>query len=138
MCEGVRVTEAQIDVRLGGEVEDGINVMASQAVHDLGWIRDIAMVEGEVALVIERPSIVQRGAVVELVEGDDVVRIWVGQGKMSYKPACTVNISNSSCTAGFAMAYMKPAPPVIIIFLTSGRGSNLVLPVKIGASFQTP
>lgn len=36
------------------------------------------------------------------------------------------------------MAHMKPAPPVIIIFFTSGRGSNLVLPVKMGASFQTP
>lgn len=33
---------------------------------------------------------------------------------------------------------MKPAPPVIIIFLTSGNGSNFVLPVRIGALFQTP
>jgi len=33
---------------------------------------------------------------------------------------------------------MNPAPPVIIIFLTSGNGSNFVLPVKTGASFQTP
>jgi hypothetical protein len=33
---------------------------------------------------------------------------------------------------------MKPAPPVIIIFFTSGNGSYFVLPVKTGASFQTP
>ena len=33
---------------------------------------------------------------------------------------------------------MKPAPPVIIIFLTSGNGSNFVVPVRIGASFQMP
>jgi hypothetical protein len=33
---------------------------------------------------------------------------------------------------------MKPAPPVIIMFLTSGEGSKLVLPVSIGAAFQTP
>jgi hypothetical protein len=33
---------------------------------------------------------------------------------------------------------MKPAPPVIIIFLTSGNGSNFVVPVRIGAFFQTP
>jgi len=33
---------------------------------------------------------------------------------------------------------MKPAPPVIMIFLTSGRGVYFVLPVRIGASFQTP
>jgi hypothetical protein len=36
------------------------------------------------------------------------------------------------------VAYMNPAPPVIIIFLTSGSGSYFVLPVKTGASFQTP
>lgn len=34
--------------------------------------------------------------------------------------------------------YMKPAPPVIMMFFTSGRGSNLVVPVNTGASFQTP
>lgn len=33
---------------------------------------------------------------------------------------------------------MKPAPPVIMMFFTSGRGSNLVLPMRTGASFQTP
>lgn len=34
--------------------------------------------------------------------------------------------------------YINPAPPVIIMFLTSGNGSYLVLPVKTGASFHTP
>lgn len=33
---------------------------------------------------------------------------------------------------------MKPAPPVIMMFFTSGRGSNLVLPLRIGACFQMP
>lgn len=33
---------------------------------------------------------------------------------------------------------MKPAPPVIMMFFTSGRGSNFVVPVNTGASFQTP
>lgn len=36
------------------------------------------------------------------------------------------------------IAHMKPAPPVIIIFLTSGSGVYFVLPVRTGASFQTP
>lgn len=35
MCESVRVTETQVDVRLGGEVEDGINLVSLQTVHDL-------------------------------------------------------------------------------------------------------
>lgn len=33
---------------------------------------------------------------------------------------------------------MNPAPPVIIIFFTSGSGSNFVLPFRTGASFHTP
>lgn len=36
------------------------------------------------------------------------------------------------------VTYMKPDPPVIMMFFTSGRGSNLVVPVKTGASFQIP
>lgn len=35
-------------------------------------------------------------------------------------------------------SHINPAPPVIMIFLTSGRGSNLVVPINTGASFQTP
>lgn len=33
--------------------------------------------------------------------------------------------------------HMKPAPPVTMMFFTSGRGSNLVVPVRTGAFFQT-
>ncbi len=47
------------------------------------------MVECEVPLVVEGSSIVQGRAVVELVEGDNVIRVGIGQGKMSYEPACT-------------------------------------------------
>lgn len=35
-------------------------------------------------------------------------------------------------------ANMNPAPPVISIFFASDRGSNLVDPVRTGASFQIP
>ena len=48
------------------------------------------MVECEVSFVVQDSSVVQRGAVVELVEGYDIVGIRVGQGQMSYKPACAV------------------------------------------------
>jgi hypothetical protein len=96
------------------------------------------MVEGKVALVVESSSIVQRGAVVELVEGYDIVRIGICQGQMSYQPASTVIISKVSNPVGAQNSYMNPAPPVIMMFLTSGSGSNFVLPVNIGASFHTP
>lgn len=32
---------------------------------------------------------------------------------------------------------MKPAPPVTMMFFMSGRGSNLVVPLRMGADFQT-
>ena len=35
------------------------------------------------------------------------------------------------------VSYMKPAPPVIMMFFTSGSGSNLVDPIRTGARFQT-
>lgn len=43
------------------------------------------------------------------------------------------NISDESWEKG---SYMNPAPPVIMIVPTSGNGSNLVVPLSIGASFQ--
>lgn len=76
--ELVGVSEAQVDVGLGGKVEDGIDVMPLEAVHDLGGVGDVAMVEGEIPLVVEHPGIVQRRTVVELVEGHDIVGIGVG------------------------------------------------------------
>jgi hypothetical protein len=35
MCESVGVTETQVDVRLSCEMEDCVNVMSLQTVHDL-------------------------------------------------------------------------------------------------------
>lgn len=41
-----------------------------------------------------------------------------------------VRISKEAC--------MKPAPPEIMMFFTSGRGVNFVVPMSTGASFQMP
>lgn len=86
--EAVRVAKAQVDVGLGGEVEDGIDVVTLEAVHDLGGVGDVALVEGEVPLVIESAGVVERGTVVKLVEGDDVVCLWVREGQVSHQPTC--------------------------------------------------
>ena len=85
--EAVRVTETQVDVRLGGEVEDGVNLVSLHAVDDLERVGDVSMVESEVVLVVERAGVVEGGAVVELVEGDDVVGVRVGEGEVSNEPA---------------------------------------------------
>lgn len=58
---------------------------------------------------------------------------------MSYQPARTNKRLKIHLVLHKQMCpYINPAPPVIMIFLTSGNGSNLVLPISIGASFQTP
>jgi hypothetical protein len=49
-------------------VEDGVDIMAFHAVYHLGGVGDIAVVEGEIVLVVEHSSIVQGRAVVELVK----------------------------------------------------------------------
>lgn len=87
--ECVGVAETQVNVGLSSEMEDGVNVVSLQTVHDLGGVCDITMVEGEVSFVVKGSSVVQGGAVVEFVEGYDVVGIGVGQGQMSYQPAST-------------------------------------------------
>jgi hypothetical protein len=88
--ESVGISEAQVNVGLSSKVEDGVNLVAFKAVHDFRGIGDIAMVEAEVPLVIECSRVVQRGAVVELVERYDIVRIGVCHGQMSHQPASTM------------------------------------------------
>ncbi len=140
--EAVGVSEGQVNVRLSREVEDGVNVVTLQAVHNLGWVCDITMVEREVSLIVQGAGVVEGRAVVELVEGDDVVGVWVGEGEVTNQPAGAI-MRFSQCVRRIHLvfevvgAYMKPAPPVIMMFFTSGSGSNLVLPVRIGALFQT-
>lgn len=88
--ESIGISETQIDVGLSSKVENSVNFVAFKAVHDFRRISDIAMVEAEVPLVIECSCVVQRGAVVKLVERDDIVCIGVCHSQVSYQPASTV------------------------------------------------
>lgn len=74
-------------MRLGSEVKDGVDVVALQAVHDLGGIGDIALVKSKVALVVQSASVVERSAVVKLVERDNVVGVGVSDGEVTDEPA---------------------------------------------------
>ena len=83
-------------MRLGSKVENGIDFVSLEAVHDLGRVRDITMVEAEIWLIIESAGValalisilkgqsraldlLQGSTVVELVKGHDVVGIGVRQ-----------------------------------------------------------
>ena len=67
-------------------MEDGIDPVSCQALQDLFWVRDISANEGEVLPAIETSDVVERRAVVQLIETEDAVRIFVGDREMSNKP----------------------------------------------------
>ena len=71
--EAVRVAEAEVDMRLGGKVEYRVDIVALEAVDHLTRVRDIAVVETKVGLVVEGPRVIEGRAVVELIERDDIV-----------------------------------------------------------------
>ena len=74
-----RVAEAQVDVGLRREVEDRVDLVRGEAAHHVLDLGHVAVVEGEVGLGVEDARVVQGRAIVELVEGDDVVGR-VGEG----------------------------------------------------------
>ena len=142
VCELVRVAEAKIDVRLRSEMEDGVDfVLTKHALH----IRrrcDVAILGSEVGLVVEGARIIERCAVIELVEGDYIVVFGVREDKMAGEPTGTVAVSTllmMRTVYAFEMlsTYIKPAPPVTKMFFASGNGSKLVLPVSTGACCQS-
>lgn len=51
---------------------------------------DVALVEAKVWLVVEDGGVVEGGAVVELVERDNVVGIGICESEVADKPACSV------------------------------------------------
>lgn len=84
--EGIRVAKTQIHMRLRREVEDGINLVGSQAPQDIGIFCEIAVEELEIRATFEHSRIVQRTAVVELVEADDVVGVRIFGHQMTDEP----------------------------------------------------
>lgn len=67
-------------------MHDGVDVVLLDAAEDSGLIVDIAEDEGEVFNCIKAFGIVECGTVVELVEADDVVGLWVGECEVPDNP----------------------------------------------------
>ena len=88
----VRIAEAKVDVRLRSEVKDGINVVLAKHSLHASWRSNVPLVEGEIRPVIENPRVVERGAVVKLVEGNNMV-LWIGEDQVPDKPACAADTS---------------------------------------------
>jgi len=117
ICVGkaVRVPETQIDVRLGGEVKNSVNLETLQARQNLTRLCDISVAKGEIWLVVNGHGVQHRRAVVELVEGDNSV-LWVRQDEMPYQPTCTniqlmsTNRISSKVSAGLGDVHEASAP----------------------------
>ena len=73
-------------MRLCCEVEDGVDPISYQALQDLFWIGDISANKREILPAVETSDIVERRAVVQFIEAEDVIRRFVGDREMSHKP----------------------------------------------------
>jgi hypothetical protein len=72
-------------VRHGGEVEDGVDFVASHAAEDGVLVCNVSEDEGEVGGGVEALGVVQGGAVVDFVKADDVVH-WICEGEVADDP----------------------------------------------------
>lgn len=152
----VGVAETQIHMRVRRKVEYGVDVVFLQALDHIARNRHIAVEEAKIRLRLQHARIVQRAAVVELVEGYHVVVVRIFDGQVAYQPGPTfcifgagqLSASNwlyqnrdfldSDTVWSSLAAYMNPSPPVTSMFLTLPSGLNEVWPVKMGASCQVP
>lgn len=146
--EGIRVTKTQIHMRVGREVEDGVDAVIPEALQHVAWPCYIAVEEAEIWLRLQHARIVQRAAVIQLVEGYDVVMVGILDCQVAHQPRATVLFLAQSAAAISRLAlfrpgvrelaYMKPSPPVTRMFFTPVSGCHCVCPVRIGASRQMP
>lgn len=98
--EGCWVLEARVDVGLGGEVDYGVDIVAAEAVCDVVCGGDVAPVEREIPTAVEHFGVIQCGAIIELVEGDEVVMVLIGDGEGSDDPRTS---KGSSLTLGISL-----------------------------------
>jgi hypothetical protein len=91
--KSVRITKAQVNMGLSGEVEDCINIVVLHALHHIGRLGDVSKEEREIVLALQSPSIVEGRAVVQFVEGYNIVGVGVRQGKVSNQPTGSFSVS---------------------------------------------
>lgn len=75
--EFIRIAEAEVDMRLRREMEDGVDLVLAQYALHVRWGCDISILEREVGFILENARVVQGRAVVELVVRHDIVVIRV-------------------------------------------------------------
>ena len=128
-------------MRLRRKMEYSVDLVLPQTSQHISWFRQLAVEELEIRPICKHPRIVQRAAIVKLVKADYVVGVRVLGNKVANEPGSALGVLAgmlSRFRRQNTSAYIKPSPPVTMMFRTSGNGSNEVCPVSIGAPFQMP
>jgi hypothetical protein len=76
-------------MRLRSEVEDCVDFVLAEHTLHFCWEGDISILEYKIVLVIEHARVVEGRAVIELVEGDDVVMPGIREDEVADEPAST-------------------------------------------------
>lgn len=70
-----------------------INLVLLHTVKDFPRMGEIALVEGEIRLIIQTFCVLQRRTIFKLIEGDDIVCLGICEYQMSCDPGCTIRMS---------------------------------------------
>ena len=136
VCKRDAIVEGVLDVAVGREMQDAVDVVAGEGVGDGRGMGDVTFDEVEVWEREEGGDVVAGGDNVHFVKDDDIVDVGVVEGQVSGHPAAAVAGVQwilDDCVSGNLgdHAYMKPAPPVIKRVFTSASFSNLAIPVLV-------
>ena len=86
LCEAIRIAEAEIDVRLGCKMEDGIDSVSRETVQNLLWVGDVSANEGEILPSIQASYVVEGSTVIQFIKAEYVIGCFVCNCEMPYKP----------------------------------------------------
>lgn len=75
--ESEGVAKTQVHVALRRQMENGVDLVHFQTLEHVGFFGNITVKEAEIRSSLEHARVVQRTAVVQLIEADDIVRVGV-------------------------------------------------------------
>jgi hypothetical protein len=107
-------------MRLCGKVQDGVDRVLAETSEVSVLVSDILIDKLEVGSGVETFCIVEGGTIVNFVVGDHPI-FGIGERKIADDPGSTRTVSPGP-TMVKTSTYMKPAPPVIKMFLTTWLG----------------
>ena len=79
-------------------MDDGVNVVSTEAAGDVICRGDVAFAEREVLTAFEHFGVVQGGGIIEFIERNEVVTVFIGDGKGSDYPRTSVESLAASNT----------------------------------------